>query len=489
MGGDEGPAGGNAKFGEHKRNKIIERMTSKDGKKKDEKKKDEEEVEEPIESREGYRWVEICASFPHSQQIVEYVKALRERAKDVKLEYAMVDVERQELTPNFTWSEFKPIPIKEQFDYVSSAISMEAEGSRALVPGLAMNVPMMDVQQREYLHLDKDKFPFYEKPEQATYTLDELDPLGAEARREREAREWKMRNPGKEKKKETKKDDAEKKYLPDRGGGQDLGFNDPSKRKDDKNAKSNNRVALKTALVRYWDFTVEPGRRYKYRIRVRVFNPNYKRTDVADTEMASRLLLTGPWSETSDEVFVNFDNHWYVAEQKRSSQKSNEMMLEVHYWYRGMGEWLGSTFAQRVGQVVGLADRAKPLKVLDWNDVSHEYEPRDLKMERFDSGNVLVGLSQGNATFDLGPLGSERGVAIPREAVALNPFGDLVRHEEQADKVDDVRVSVNENYSGIAKSIAELTGEGKKEEKEEPKKGGKKGGRGGAAGGGGASGA
>jgi len=471
-GGEEGvlPPGGGQKFvrATDAPNKIIERMAKKE--KKDEKKKDEEEIEEPIESREGYRFVEICATFPHNQQIVEYVKALRERARDVKLQYALVDVERQELTSNFTWTEFKAIPIKEQFDYVASAIGIEVEGSRALIPGLAMNVPLMDVRQREYLHQQPDKFPMYEKTEVAQYTMEEMDPVRAENERIRKEREERMRNP-QYKRSEKKKDaESEKKFLATAKGNINLGFNDPNKQKETA-GKGNNRWEVKTALIRYWDFTVEPGRKYRYRLRVKVFNPNYKRTDVADPELASRVLLTGPWSPVSDEVFVDFDNHWYVAEQKRSTLRSNEMTLEVHHWYRGMGQWLVTTFPQRIGQFVGLTDRAKPIKVAYWNDVVHEWEPRELKMENFDSGNLLVGLSSGNETYDV--YGQERGIPVPREAVALNPFGDLVRHEEQSDKADDIRKSVNENYAEIAKALSEATGDEKKKDEadEKPAKG------------------
>ena len=448
------------------RNKIIERMkkTTKTADKKDG--KPEDEIDEPIESREGYRWVEICAIFPHALQIEEYVKALREPAKQVKLQYASIDVERSELTPNFTWTEFKSIPIKEQFDYVSSAISMEPEGSRALVPGLAMNIPTMDVQQKDYLHKD---FPIYLKPEQAKYTLETLDPLRWEAERLRKEKEWIRRNPGAKQGEKKKDPEDEKKFLPDRQGGVNLGFNDPKKQKDPKDGPINNHYQLATALVRFWDFTVEPGRKYKYRIRVKVFNPNYKRTDVADPEMASRIVLAGPWSPVSEEVFVDFDNQWYVADQKRGG-RSNELFLEVHHWYRDLGEWLVSTFPQRIGQFVGLADRSKPMKTLKWNDLVHDYEVKDLRMETFDTSNLLVGLSFGHEEFEL--FGSTRTVAIPKEAVALNSFGDLVRHEELIDKQDETRKSVNENFADMEKAIGEVTGEGKKdEEKEEKPKG------------------
>ena len=87
-------------------------------------------------------------------------------------------------------------------------------------------------------------------------------------------------------------------------------------------------------------------------------------------EAASRVLLVGPWSPVSDEVFVQFDNQWYVAEHKRGT-RSNELYLEVHHWYRGMGEWLVSTFPQRVGQFVGLTEKPKPIKALI---MSEDYE-------------------------------------------------------------------------------------------------------------------
>jgi len=345
-----------------------------------------------------------------------------------------------------------------------------------------MNVPLLDVRQKEYLHM---QFPLYEKVEQASYTKDILDPVGEEMRRIAHEREERMRNPQYKRPDKKKDADAEKKFLVDRSGGINLQFNDPNKGKDAKDGKVHNRYEVSTALVRYWDFTVEPGRKYKYRMRVKVFNPNYKRTDVADPDSASRIVLTGPWSPVSDEIFVDFDNHWYVAEQKRIGGRTNELLLEVHHWYRGMGEWLVGKMAQRVGQLVGLTEKTPPIKALKWNDVVHEYEVKDLKMEsEVDTGNLLVGLAYGSEEYEL--FGNRRNVAIPREAVALNPYGDLVRHEEQADKQDDVRKSVNENFDDIRKAVDVATGEDKKEEKKEeerpkPGKGKGKGPKGGGA--------
>jgi hypothetical protein len=142
-----------------------------------------------------------------------------------------------------------------------------------------------------------------------------------------------------------------------------------------------------------------------------------------------------------------------------------------------MGEWLVSTFAQRVGQFVGLTDKPKPIKALKWNDATHDYEAKELKMDvQFDTSNLLVGIYTGTEQYDL--FGSSRHVPVPREAVALNPFGDLVRHEESTDGRNEVRQRVVENYKEMADLVGGMTGEGKKDAKPDPTGPPKKGGRG-----------
>jgi hypothetical protein len=52
-------------------------------------------------------------------------------------------------------------------------------------------------------------------------------------------------------------------------------------------------------MVRSLDFTVEPGRTYRYRARVVLFNPHYDRRKPGDHK-----LIFGPWSEATDIVTV-----------------------------------------------------------------------------------------------------------------------------------------------------------------------------------------
>ena len=53
-------------------------------------------------------------------------------------------------------------------------------------------------------------------------------------------------------------------------------------------------------MVRYLDFTVEPGRTYRYRVRVVFFNPHLNQGNPPDRNR----LIFGPWSEVTNIVTI-----------------------------------------------------------------------------------------------------------------------------------------------------------------------------------------
>ncbi|MCL2624130.1 MAG: hypothetical protein FWD31_10745, partial [Planctomycetaceae bacterium] len=59
-------------------------------------------------------------------------------------------------------------------------------------------------------------------------------------------------------------------------------------------------VEAKYRLFRYFDFTVEPGKSYQYRVRLAVKNPNFRLTDkFLDGEAAKTKLEPGLWTDFS----------------------------------------------------------------------------------------------------------------------------------------------------------------------------------------------
>ena len=67
-------------------------------------------------------------------------------------------------------------------------------------------------------------------------------------------------------------------------------------------------------MIRALDFTVEPDTTYRYRVRIVVFNPNYKREDVTPNAKLTNTKeeLHGPWSAETDMVTMPPDVMPYV---------------------------------------------------------------------------------------------------------------------------------------------------------------------------------
>jgi hypothetical protein len=70
-------------------------------------------------------------------------------------------------------------------------------------------------------------------------------------------------------------------------------------------------------LLRVIDVTVEPGKTYQYRLRVRMANPNYGRKDVADPGAAKEKELQAEnWYQVSQTVVMPPEVVYYAVDQK-----------------------------------------------------------------------------------------------------------------------------------------------------------------------------
>jgi len=86
-------------------------------------------------------------------------------------------------------------------------------------------------------------------------------------------------------------------------------------------------------LVRVMDFTVESGKTYKYRMRVILQNPNYQRPDVALESYAKPLEVPGDdsaWRELPP--IVSPTEHLYYAASPMAADVNNVASMEVHQW-------------------------------------------------------------------------------------------------------------------------------------------------------------
>lgn len=387
-------------------------------------------VEEFVLSVVGREWVEVVASFPHAEQIKEYVKALRERADFVGLRYSRVEVQRQELDANMEWypPEWQNVPLKEQWEVIQNAFGWEPDPYASVtLKGLAMHIPSMYTPERPYLDT-----PELVRPTPPEYTAEELDPKRAQ----------------KEKPKRTRKTPADTKQKKEFKGR--FVAPPPLAGGDGVKAVFDNGYLLKNAMIRFWDFTVVPGKRYRYRVRVNVINPNFDRADVADRQFATEKYLVGEWSEPSDEIYIQPNVLWFVGE-KQQSNRPDRVNLEVQSWSREIGEWVVNEFIQRPGDVIGVKGSQPPVSVLRWNERTQKFDASNETLSKaFDTNQILLDTAGGLIREPVPGGASPKQFKLPREVVSVNVYGDLIRRSEDVDRVDESRQRHKQRYQEMA---------------------------------------
>jgi hypothetical protein len=143
-------------------------------------------------------------------------------------------------------------------------------------------------------------------------------------------------------------------------------------------------------LVRFVDVTIDPGKSYRYRVKVRMANPNYGRADVASPSYKEgKELESKDWYEVPQTVSVPSELTYYVCDEKQLNRnekhpadmaiaklwqsepsRDRQVVFQLHRWVESnpiipngeltpVGEW---AIADRVlvsrGEFVG-----QPVKV------------------------------------------------------------------------------------------------------------------------------
>lgn len=121
-------------------------------------------------------------------------------------------------------------------------------------------------------------------------------------------------------------------------------------------------------LVRFMDFTVEPGKTYQYRLKIRMMNPNFGRPDVAWPALAQDKEIVAPvWTEINQPVVVPSELHYYAVDQKVLDAKDKEKKAPKYL----------NPLSPRYGQVVLQAHRWLPEVFPNPDDRSRSYPVGD----------------------------------------------------------------------------------------------------------------
>ncbi len=112
-------------------------------------------------------------------------------------------------------------------------------------------------------------------------------------------------------------------------------------------------------LFRFFDFDVQPGKQYVYRVCLAVANPNYDRkvSDLKAPELANDWYLKTKWSEPTSAVHVPLDTRLFVVSVKpaRSNNEPSGQVLAAA-WVHATGLELCKKFLVTRGQMANFGN-------------------------------------------------------------------------------------------------------------------------------------
>ena len=146
-------------------------------------------------------------------------------------------------------------------------------------------------------------------------------------------------------------------------------------------------------LFRYFDFDVEPGKSYQYRVRLIFENPNFNIpvSELEDPQSRLGEIRKTPWSKLAQPITVLKDTEYFLTKVLiPAGKKSEESRLLMYQWRPDIGTVVSNVLDSKLGQYIGGKMMTEVLKPAEQKFVTENVE--------FTSNDVLVDSSQG---FDI----------------------------------------------------------------------------------------
>jgi hypothetical protein len=221
-------------------------------------------------------------------------------------------------------------------------------------------------------------------------------------------------------------------------------------------------------MLRFLDVTLESGRTYEYRVRVRMANPNFgKKNQVEKAADAEMKELLGPWARVPIPVSLGRDIFHYAVDMKALDPKfsgppadQEHVAFQVHRWMSYF-EWPGTgsffpvgcwVVAERllVSRGTRVGGRQKVALPIWEPDVSRyivagqrgpggeevEFSPNNKPQE----APLLVDFEGGKLSYK----GTK--AEAPIEVLLLSPDGKLLARDSATDAADPVRKECNDAW-------------------------------------------
>jgi len=182
-------------------------------------------------------------------------------------------------------------------------------------------------------------------------------------------------------------------------------------------------------MVRAFDFTVSPDSSYRYRARLALNNPNYKRDDVNPGVDIDSQFLFGNWSQMTNPVYVPSDVAPYAMSKtppKNAADPGYNVTFQVSSFNPEDGITVVRDFIAGPGDIIG-----EPISTQIPASDGTGAKPKTID---FTSRQIILATVGGRES--LAPLGGNGSITMPAMAFVMKPDGSIVIRNESHDAKD-----------------------------------------------------
>ncbi len=208
-------------------------------------------------------------------------------------------------------------------------------------------------------------------------------------------------------------------------------------------------------LFRYFDFNVEPGKTYRYRVRLVLTNPNFGR-HIAEAGGVPHVIegetRTTPWSPITEPVTIEEDIKYFVTNvSEQATRVLPTARFDVYEWNPTHGTFINSAFDIRMGQPI--ADEVETV-VIDPAKGSNEskkyrFSTQDFLVDTFSDIRLEDSLHEkapDGKTVKIPVTGVRGKVPLPPQTLVAKSTHDLVYLSPTIDKTDHQRLKTYMDY-------------------------------------------
>lgn len=177
-------------------------------------------------------------------------------------------------------------------------------------------------------------------------------------------------------------------------------------------------------LFRYFDFSVEPGKTYQYRVKLQLANPNAGLAPkyLQDPQFATGSVRLTDWSNLTPPVFIRRDAEIYAGEVIPSRTAEPKTVVLIRQFDQQTGEIISDVVGD--ANIDRKRDKRSPrLDVLRGMILNF---PKRVNTKDLHTETLLVDMAGGESLDPTIPASNKAAVKAPAELLLLGPDGQLM---------------------------------------------------------------